>query len=183
MKLTPIDIQQQHFARSFRGYDSREVDSFLELVGEQMGALSREVNELKSELRRSQQEVFEHREREATLREAMLTAQQAIDEIRDQAQKEAQLIVSEAELTSEKILHNAHTRVSQILEEISELRRQRTRAIEEVRGVVNIHLKLLDVHEEQAREEMNTEEASVTVLDRLRAPSPPQTDGPASQIR
>ena len=129
MKLTPIDIQQQHFARSFRGYDSREVDSFLELVGEQMGALSREVNELKSELRRSQQEVFEHREREATLREAMLTAQQAIDEIRDQAQKEAQLIVSEAELTSEKILHNAHTRVSQILEEISELRRQRTRAI------------------------------------------------------
>lgn len=171
MKLTPIDVQQQQFRRALRGVDRREVQNFLDIVAQQMGDLSRENNELRGEIRRCQRELDDHRNREETLREAMLTAQRAIDEIRDQAKKEAQLVVTEAEMRAEKILHNAHVRVTKLADEITELRRQRVRAIEEMRSIVNTHMKLLDVHA-QAEDEVAFE-GSVTVLGRVRAPTPP----------
>ena len=176
MKLTPIDIQQQQFGRQRRGYGRSEVDAFLEMVGEQLGELARENAELKTQLRCQEEELGQHRDRETTMREALLTAQQALEEIRDNAQKEAHLIISEAELKAEKILHNAHGRVGRILEDVTDLKRQRVRAIEELRGVLSTHSKLLDVQEEGAKVDDQEEDASVTVLGRLRAPAPPSEE-------
>jgi cell division initiation protein len=171
MKLTPLDVQQQQFRRELRGLDRREVQAFLDLVSQQLGELARENSELKTELRRAQHEVEANRDRETTLREAMLTAQRAIEEIREQARKEAEVVVCEAEVRAEKIVHNAHARVTKILEEVSELKRQRARAIEELRGIVNTHLKLLELHDQSLERELP--QATVTVLDRVRAPTPP----------
>jgi cell division initiation protein len=172
MRLTPIDIQQQQFRKSVRGLDSREVESFLDLVAQQMGELSKENNDLRSEVRGLERQLEEHRDREETLREAMLTAQRAIDEIRDQAKKEAQIIVTEAEVTAEKILHNAHTRVTKIVDDINDLRRQRTRAIEELRGVLEVHRKLLETYEHKDAAEP-VQEGTVRVFARVKPPSPP----------
>ena len=173
MKLTPIDIQQQQFGRQMRGYGRTEVDAFLEIIGEQLGEVARENADLKIQLKCQEEELGHHRDRESTMREALITAQRALEEIRDNAQKEAHLIISDAELKAEKILHNAHGRVSRILEDVSELKRQRIRAIEELRGVLNTHEKLLDVHTESVATDETDEDASVTVLGRLRAPAPP----------
>ena len=176
MKLTPIDIKQQQFRRRLRGVDASEVESFLELIGEQVQELASEIRELRAEGKRNERELEEHRSREGALREAMLTAQQAMDDVRDQAQKEAQLIVTEAELKAEKLLHNAHSRVGRILDEISDLRRQRARFIEEVRGVISVHGKLLEVHDDEAVRDAEDSEASVTVLDHVRNPSLPTAE-------
>jgi cell division initiation protein len=174
MRLTPIDIQQQHFHRAWHGVETREVQSFLDLVAQQVSELVRENGELRVELRRMGQELDEHRNREETLREAMLTAQRAIDEIREQAKKEAQVVIADAELRAEKILHNAHGRAAKLVDEINDLRRRRTRFVEELRGILNTHSKLLDLHDGQ--EVAGAPEASVLVLDRLRAPAPPMLE-------
>lgn len=174
MKLTPIDIQQQQFRRELRGFDRREVQAFLDLVAQQLGDGQRETNNLRTEVRCSRRELDEHRERETTLREAMLTAQRAIEEIREQAQREAQLVITEAEMRAEKLVHSAHNRVTKILEEIQDLRRQRVRMIEELRGIVQTHVQLLKIHEQDERDV--PVEGTVTVLDRLRAPTPPTRD-------
>jgi cell division initiation protein len=171
MRLTPIDVQQQQFGKVFRGYDQREVQRFLDLVATQLGELNKENLELKGELRRLERELSEHRDREETLREAMLTAQRAIDEIREQAKKEAQLVVTEAEVRAEKVLHSAHARVTKIIDDINELRRQRVRAMEELRGVLSTHNKLLDSYSEE--NDATGREASVTVFERVRPPPPP----------
>jgi cell division initiation protein len=176
MKLTQIDVQQQQFRRELRGFDRREVQSFLDLVAQQIGELAHENSELKAAARRSQHELEEHRDRETTLREAMLTAQRAIEDIREQARKEAELVIAEAEVRAEKIIHNAHARTTSILEEVGELRRQRTRAIEELRGILNTHIKLLDLHEQASERE--PPQATVTVLNHVRAPPPPALQGP-----
>ena len=170
MKLTPIDIEQQKFRRKMHGYDAREVHHFLEMVAQQMAELTRETFELRGELRRAQRELEELRDREESLKGAMLTAQRAIDELRGQADKEARLTLHEAELKAEKILHNAHGKATEIHEEINELRRQRARFIEELRGVVNTHARLIDVH---LTEREVPHDSHVTVLERLRAPAPP----------
>ena len=169
MKLTQIDIQQQQFRRELRGFSRQEVQSFLDAVGQQIGELSRENNELKGDLRRINRDVEDYRERESTLKEAMLTAQRAIEEIREQAQKEAQLVVTEAEVRAEKIIQNAHGRMTKILSEIRDLKRQKVRAVEELRGVLNTHMKLVDTYED----EEPGADANVMVFDRLRAPQPP----------
>lgn len=185
MKLTPIDVQQQQFKKAtWGGVDRGEVHSFLDMVAAQMSELSRENNELRAEVKRAKAEIDDHRAREETLREAMLTAQRAIDEIRDHAKKEAQLTVSEAELRAERILHNAHGRVTKLADEVHDLQRQRLRAIEELRGIVTTHLKLIELSELQANEDEASTGGSVTVLERLRPPAlPSRDDAPASESR
>lgn len=173
MKLTPIDIQQHQFAKVFRGVDRREVSDFLALVADQLAEATRDSNELRTEVKRLSRELEEHRDREETLKQAMVTAQRAIDEIREQATKEAQLVVTESEMRAEKILHNANCRVTRLVDEVNDLRRQRIRAVEELRGVLNTHSKLLDALEDQQEEG-----GTVTVLDRVRAPAPPSLEGP-----
>ncbi|MBC7793695.1 MAG: DivIVA domain-containing protein [Clostridia bacterium] len=175
MKLTPIDVQQQQFKMAWRGVDRTEVHAFLEMVAAQMSELSRENNELRTEAKRQQREIDDHREREETLREAMLTAQRAIDEIRDHAKKEAQLMVTEAEVRAERVLHNAQSRVNKLGEEVHDLQRQRVRVIEELRGVLNTHVKLIELTERQLDDRSDIA-SNVTVLERLRAPQLPTRD-------
>ena len=174
MKLTPIDVKQQQFGRTFRGFDPKEVSAFLDLAANQMGEMARELTRLKKKVTSTERELDLHRDREATLKQAMVTAQRAIDEIRQQGEKEAELTIADAELRAEKILLSAHQRVGAVLDDIQDLKRQRMRACEELRGVLNAHQKMLDVHDEHLSKELDAApEAKVTVLDRVRAPTPP----------
>ncbi len=184
MKLTPIDIQQQKFRRSMRGYERDEVDAFLELVAEQVSELARENSELRAEQRRTQRQLEEHQGRESTLKEAMLTAQRSIDEIRQQAQKEAELTLTEADLRAEKLLFDAHKRVSGVIDDIHDLKRQRTRLGEELRGVLRTHDALLEsidgveatADSPSGDRRQNQREGSVRVLERIRPPQPPRLE-------
>lgn len=172
MKLTPIDIQQHQFRSAWRGIDGAEVRDFLALIADELGCVVRENNELRSEVKRLERNLDEHRDREETLKQAMVTAQRAIDEIREQATKEAQLVVTEAEIRAEKVLHNANVRVTKLADEVNELKRQRTRAIEDLRGILSVHVKLLDTYQEPS----SGGDPTVTVLDRVRAPVPPSLE-------
>lgn len=178
MKLTPIDIQQQQFRKVFRGIDKAEVQTFLVLIADQMAESVRENNELRTELKHLRRELDEHRDREDTLKQAMVSAQRAIDEIREQATKEAQLVVTEAELRAERILQNANVRVTRLADEVGELRRQRTRALEELRGVLATHAKLLDTYDQDE----SSEDGTVTILDRVRAPAPPDVHSRRTEV-
>ena len=173
MKLTSIDVQQQRFRKGLRGYAPTEVDEFLNLVAEELAETTRALNQARDEAKTLERELEEHRERDTTMREALLTAQKAMDEVRQHAQKDAQLIVSEAELKAEQIIHSAHLRVENILRDIQDLKLQRARAIEEMRGVLATHVKLLEVHDETVKLDQDTQEGELKVLDRLRAPAAP----------
>lgn len=178
MKLTAIDIEQQKFKHTWRGYDPQEVHRFLELVAQQLVEHNREMIELRQELKRSQRDLTDLRNREESLKEAMLAAKHAMEGCRESAQKESQLILSEAELRAEKILHHAQSKSTELLEDISDLRRQRVRLMAEMRGVLNTHARLLDVHDADNRDL----EDSINVLDNLRAPTPPTGEDTASAL-
>lgn len=176
MKLTPREIQQQTFSVTWRGLVPQEVTAFLERVSEEMAQMMRNLRETEVENRRLVRDLEEHRQREQTMRDAMLTAQRAIDDMREQAQKEAQYVISEAELRAEKVLHQAHGRANRVQEDLRDLRRQRLRLTHELEGVLQTHQKLLELQHEANERESASDEATVTVLGRLRAPSPPGGD-------
>jgi cell division initiation protein len=120
MRITPMDIQQQEFRVRFRGFDTREVDSFLELVAEELKEASHENSALKDEVKRLRETQANFEEKEKTFQTAFVSAQRVVDEMKSNAERQAKLIVTQAELEAKKMVENAHVQAAQIQEEINQ---------------------------------------------------------------
>jgi len=149
VKISPLDIQQQQFkGKLLGGLDPDDVDGFLQLVSQEMEDLIRENTDLKEQTRRSAAEMDDLKRREADLRETMLTAQKIIDEMKANSQKEANLIISEAELKAEKIVADAEKKLIQFTNQIQELRREKIQFETALKALLDTHYKLLTPDEE-----------------------------------
>ena len=158
MKITPSDIQQQQFRIRFRGFDVREVDSFLERVTDEFETLTRENSDRQKEIEGLRREIQEYRDREKTFKDAMVNTQKALDDMRMNAEKEAELIVAEAEMKAEKMLSMSHNRLTQLHEDISELKRQRMQLEVELGTILEAHRRLLDMSTEAMDSKETSEE-------------------------
>lgn len=150
MKITSLDIQQQQFKVRFRGFDVREVDTFLEQTADAFESLQRESLALQEEVRRLELEGQGYREREETFKRAMLNSQEVLEQMQQNAQKSAELVIADAEVKAEKILNRAHNRLAQLHEDIAELKRQRMQIEMQIRSILESHTKLLDIGTEEA---------------------------------
>lgn len=148
MNFSPLDIQQQRFRIRFRGFDVREVDLFLEHMAEAVRALQSENKAVKEELRRLKLENQGFKEREETFKRAMLNSQKVMEQMRENARKSAEVIIADAEVKAEKTLNRAHNRLSQLYEDIAELKRQRMQIEVQIRSVIDAHTKLLELSKE-----------------------------------
>jgi cell division initiation protein len=151
MKMTPLDIQQQQFKIKFRGFDVREVDTFLEQMADAFESLQSKNNRLHQEIKRLQHEAHGYREREDSFKRAMLNSQKVLEQMKENARKSAELVIAEAEVKAEKILNRAQNRLSQLHEDIAELKRQRSQIEVQIRSVIEGHSKLLEIGKEEAR--------------------------------
>jgi cell division initiation protein len=163
MNITPLDIQQQKFKTRIRGFDVREVDAFLEQVANVFESLQRTHKDMQEEVRRLELEIQGYRKREETFKRALLNSQKVLDQMKDNARKSAELIIAEAEVKAEKILNNAHNRLAQLHEDISELKRQRTQIEVQIGSIVEAHSKLLELSKEGAKA-MDEEDAKLKLL-------------------
>jgi cell division initiation protein len=125
MKIAPLDLRQQRFKTSFRGFDKSDVVAFLTEAADDYEQALRENDRLRQDTARLEVVVGDHREREITLRNTLLTAQKLADEVRETAKEEAKLIVREAEARASNILEKAQTRLAEIEHDINELRLRR----------------------------------------------------------
>lgn len=163
MSLTPVDIQQQQFRVRFRGFDIREVDRFLEHTAETITGLQEENKKIKEELRRLKMETQGYKEREETFKRAMLNSQKVLEQMKDNARKSAEIIIADAEVKAEKILNRAHNRLSQLHEDIAELKRQRVQIEVQIRSVIEAHSKLLEIGKE-SMDVLDESDGKVAVL-------------------
>ena len=122
---------------------------------------------MQEEVRRLELEIQGYRKREETFKRALLNSQKVLDQMKDNARKSAELIIAEAEVKAEKILNNAHNRLAQLHEDISELKRQRTQIEVQIGSIVEGHRKLLDLSKEGAKA-MDEEDAKLKLLKQAR---------------
>ena len=153
MRITPLDIQQKQFPMKFRGFDVEEVDAFLEVVREEMEDLLRENANLKENVQRFEGQIKDYKDMETTLRETLLTAQQMAEDYKTNARKEAELVVKEAELRSDTLLKDTQEKVIKIHEDIVDLKGIRRHFKEEIKRLVEGHLKMLEFDKEREEEE------------------------------
>jgi len=155
MRITPLDIQQKQFATKFRGFDMEEVDSFLELIREEMEELLRENANLREEARRFEKQLKEYKNMEMTLRDTLIKTQELVEEYKLTAKKDAELMRKEAELQADEILRGAQERVVKIHEDITDLKGIRRHFKEEVRRLIESHLGMLEFDREREEETPN----------------------------
>ena len=148
-RLTPLEIQRHEFSRKWKGFDPVEVESYLGLVADEMEDLARTSSELADQVRTLQEENAEHRERERILKETLLAAQRASEEIRSSAQKQAELIVREAQDSGERLTHNALQRSAEIEKAIHELKLQRASFRLQLQTMIELFQQVLDFDREE----------------------------------
>ncbi len=125
MRISPLDLRQQRFRTAVRGYDKTEVVAFLTEAADDYEHALREIDRMRSDLARMELLLGEHRDREANLRNTMLTAQRLADEIKESAQNEAKLIVREAQGRADLLIQKAQVRLDEIDRDIDELKLRR----------------------------------------------------------
>jgi cell division initiation protein len=150
MTITPLDIQQQQFKTRFRGFDVREVDTFLEQMADVFESLQSENKKLREEINRLKLESRGYKEREETFKRAVLNSQKVLEQMKQNARKSAELVIADAEIKAEKILSRAQNRLEQLHEDIAELKRQRMQIEVQIRSIIESHSKLLEIGKEEA---------------------------------
>lgn len=150
MDLTPLDIQKQIFSKSFKGYNLDEVRAYLHLIAEEIERLVRDVDRLARENAMLREDLDDHTQRERILKDTLLSAQKVSEDVRATARKEAELIVKDAELLSERLISQAMTRVADLERSIQDLKVQRKATRNKVQGTIDIvqQMLMLDAEEE-----------------------------------
>ncbi|MBN2395042.1 MAG: DivIVA domain-containing protein [Candidatus Atribacteria bacterium] len=154
MRITPMDIEQQQFGRSFRGYNEEEVDNFLDRIAKDYEEVLNENVRLKEDNDRLQSRLEEYSRMDETLRSALLNAQQSASSIKANVQKEAQLLIDDAKIEAEKIKQRAKQEIYSITSEIEELRKRKFLILEKLKNTFKLHIRMLD---EEVEEEPMTE--------------------------
>ncbi|HMA02974.1 MAG: DivIVA domain-containing protein [Gemmatimonas sp.] len=150
--LTPLDIRRYDFgAKSFRGYDEKKVEDFRNQVAEELERLTRLNQELDSKARGFHEQLRAFRERDKALNEALVSAQQLRSEIREQAEREAQLILREARAEGERQLDAIRNDTRQLEADIAGLEKSRRAFIGQLRQIAERQLAELAAAEGAAR--------------------------------
>jgi len=133
--LTPLDVRKKRgdFRKALRGYDPEEVDAFLEVVAERMEALVTENLTLGERAERLREQVSAQTGREEAVREALVTAQELRKEMSQQARREADLLMREAEARIDGVLGEAERRLEERREALEEMERMRLRFLKSFR--------------------------------------------------
>ena len=162
MRITPMDIEQQEFSRSFRGYSEEEVDDFLDKIVKDYEELINENVRLNEEIERMQEKLKEFSQIEETLRNSLLNAQKSAEEIKGRVENEAKVIIEKAEMEAKALKRQVLQSEDLMKNEIDNLRRYKFIFKEKFKSMLNLYLRMIENEEfeEEGNYEVKEEEAS-----------------------
>ncbi len=113
-RLTPLDVRKQEFKKGLRGYDVQEVEDFRARAADELERVVREKLALEERLKLIEESLTVFKEREKAMNDALISAQQVRAETKEQAEREAQMIVREAEADAERLLERARRELERL---------------------------------------------------------------------
>ncbi|ORU00696.1 Cell division initiation protein DivIVA [Anaerovibrio sp. JC8] len=158
--LTPVDIHNQEFKVSFRGYDREEIDDFLDQVVNDYEKLFRENSQLKKEVELNEKALGQYHQLEKNLQDTLLVAQRTADEVTNTANTRAEEIRAAAKQASDNIIHAAEIEAKRRLEDAAQKVREavteyerivseKRQFIAKMRNTLKTELSLLEDAEQQ----------------------------------
>lgn len=122
--ITPLDVQGKEFRKSVMGYSSKEVDIYLDDLGNSYEKVYKENIELKDKIGMLTDQIRQYNNLEETLKNTLVIAQSTADDVTSSARKKAELIVEEAELKSKSLINEANEEVKKIMKEYDHLKKE-----------------------------------------------------------
>ena len=144
MRITPLDVRNHVFPRRWLGYDPEEVDTFLRMVSSDYETSLRELEAMRGQVGQLEARLQELLGNEKLLQETLTSAQRLSQDLKNTSVKEAEVIVSEAEIQGEKVLDAAHRRAARLADDLREMKRLRGRVAIALRSSLEHHLKLIE---------------------------------------
>jgi len=139
--LTPLDIRRFDFgSRAFRGYDTQKVEDFRNQAADELERLTKLNQELDAKARGFHEQLRAFRDRDKALNDALVSAQQLRAEMKEQADREAQLILREARGEAERIVDAAKSEIRRLEGELVALDKSRVSYIAQLRAVIERQL-------------------------------------------
>ena len=159
-RLTAVDVRRYDFATVMRGYDRVRVDQFKVEVADEMERLMRSNSELEEKARNFHEQLRAFRERDRALNEALVSAQQLRADVKDQAMREADLIVREAQSDATSVVEAARSEARSLTDssqasiatlraEIDQLERARGSYLAQVRALAERQIAEVSAFEAQ----------------------------------
>jgi len=174
MKISPLDIRRQRFKKALRGYDSAEVDAFLEMLADawEETVETRESSGRELEMLRARASDFDRME--GAVREVLVAQQKSASVAREDARREAELIIRDAQVKSESMLNQAHRRVQVLTETIRELQDRRLALLARMREFMESQKSMILVEENRVKAEL--------IPDHERLPGENSEEGPILEL-
>jgi cell division initiation protein len=174
MNVSPLDLKQQRFNTSMRGFDKVEVTSFLLAVADDYEQALRDSDRLRQDVVRLEALVAEHREHEKSLTTTLVTAQRLVDEIRGNAEEESARIVREAQGRADLLLQKAQARLEDVQREIDGLKLKRKDVETSIEATIHTLRNTLEYVRDQ-----DSQEREERILLHRRWPNQPEGEGDA----
>lgn len=153
MKMTPLDIYQRVFKKTFRGYDVQEVDEFIKAVGKEYEQLFAQNRGLKDEVARLKEQMKDYIELEKTLKQALISAQKTSGEIKSTADKQAELIIKQAEINADKLIEDARLEAKDIMNDIRNLKTQQRKLRRDLKNLLDSYYEILNEEPEKKQDQ------------------------------
>ena len=150
MRITPLDIQQMVFRVGFRGYDKDEVNRFLEELAQTVESLTLDSTLQRERILSLEQQLAELKRTESTLSSTLLSVQTLAEDLKRNAQREADLVVKEAELKAGELIRQARVDLTDTQRDLSALQKQRLLMVERLRASLRMFERMLEVEEQEA---------------------------------
>jgi cell division initiation protein len=129
MKITPLEIKQQSFEKSLRGYDVADVQAFLTLISNEYEHLLTKNKELEEDIDKLTERVRHYERVEEALHETLQTTKESVGQKMDNARLEAKNLVDKAQMEAEAIIKDANFEKANIRQSIHRLLEKREEII------------------------------------------------------
>lgn len=138
MKLTALEIKQQQFEKSLRGYDVAEVQAYLNLIASEWEHMVGKMRELEDQIQKMDDKLRHYERVEEALHETLQTAKDSAEQKLTGARKEARNTIEKAEIEADSIIREASQQRQQIRQSILRLLDRRDEIISGIRSYLEI---------------------------------------------
>jgi cell division initiation protein len=135
MALTPVEIRHMTPGTGLFGYKRAAMDRLLDEIAASFEDVWRERADLADKIEQLETDLVRYRELESLLRTTLVSAERSSAEMKEQARREADLILVEAHAEARAIQRNARSENERLTIESRRLRAQLRAALEGIEGV------------------------------------------------
>jgi cell division initiation protein len=144
MAIRPTDIRRKEFKSGIRGYDANQVDDFLDAVADEFERNFAENQRLSEEITNLRGRLEQFEQLEDSIRASIVHAEEVSRDLRQNANKEAELIIREAQEQAHRTLADSSGRVERVQESYEALRQAKQEFANEFRYLLKTFLAVMD---------------------------------------